>query len=959
MPNPFNLVARHQHPIECRNCSLDLIGLGFAQPEGRCSNGVLVLGESLGSNEAQQGLPFRPDAQAGSVLERAFRSCGFERNQFGVFNVINCKPPNNELNGAAYEEDALQHCRVHLRRVIAQFKPRVILALGGVALRSLTGMSGPKQSIEHLRGFCLQSSEFPGVQIIGSYHPSYIARGAWNVFPVLCRDMRYAVDIARNGFNPPAVEFIEHASSIELAYIKDACLSDEQLVVSVDFETEGNPNVFEDAQLMAALDELYGEGEGERGKKDKLGTDQVITQTNISIYENQSFVFAHTPENLIGVRELLAMSNPKSGYNIWMFDMPVAEFNDIQINGVVTDVMWKFHALWPDIPGKRNKSEQDGSLANLQYASSMYGYYEPWKHLVSQMPEYYGCHDSNSNLMLHYALDNDMSKLRYGKDGPTVLDSYHQLVADIQPVLNNMKRRGLPINKEKMLAFLKSVVLRQRELGKEIQRLVSDDLRTTHPKMGFKKTPKNTEGKVLRDFKLDAESKRCKCFRIRKKDIETWSSLDTAEYDDKGRLRAPLPDCPICGGKAWLELPDRIEIRWCALKPFNPNSPPQMRSYAVSKHHKVPKNSKGKYAMDKETIEKLYKKTHDEMYKQAINFREFTKMRGYALGWMPFEDGRIHPTGSFFPATGQLSFTEPNAQTAPSVSKYGPLAEEFNSAIEAPPGYVLIEGDYKSYHSCTLGFEAGCPQFIRLAKIDIHSYLATRMLHIEHSEYALEWSDGELMEWLNWYKKNYKLKDGTPFVKIRNKQAKPAILGYGFGLGAGKLYLLNEDSFNNKKEAEYVLSTLDDTFVEVKRFRDTIPLVAYKQGGKLISRYGCVRWFWNIQRFNFAKRQYEHSDDWEKCIAFLPANIAFCHKKLAMRRLEVNGDNEKFALVLDIHDALLYCCPVEFKDEALHVIKGEMEAVSEYMRLPDGSLLGFDVELKVGPNRKEMKEVTI
>lgn len=960
----FNIFApKYSHPVECRGCTLDTLGIGFAVPEGRGSNGVLVLGESLGTNEAAQGLPFRPEAPAGSVLERAFRRCGFSREQFVIFNIINCKPPNNELNNASYEQDALEHCRVHLHRVIAQYKPRVILALGAIALRSLTGMSGNKQGLDHLRGYVLQAPEFPGIHLIASYHPSGIVRGNWGVFPVLCRDIQYAVSIARDGFTPPAVEFIEHASTAEFAYINDAISSSgESLVLSFDFETEGNPNVFEDAQLNAALEELYSEQPSEIKRKEKLGTNQIITQTNISIFDNQSFVFAHTPDNQEGVRKLLARCNPKTTFNGWCFDIPVATYNEIEVNGRVDDEMWGIHCLWPDIPGKRNKGkdeQQEGSLMNLQYAASMYGWFEPWKHLVEEMPEYYGSMDSASCLMLHYAIRQDMSQLRYGKDGPTVLDSYNNLVADIQPVLANMKRRGLPINKLKMLAFLKSVVLRQRELGGELQKLVGDELRVMAPKLGYKKPPKKTEGMILRDFKLDAVDKRCKCFRIRKKDIADWSEVPNAEYDTKGILRAPVPDCPTCLGSAWVSLPERVETRWVKLLPFNPNSPPQMRTYANYNHHRVPKNSQGKYAMDKETIDKLYKKTRDPLYKQAINFREFTKMRGYALGWMPHEDGRIHPTGSFFPATGQLSFTEPNAQTQPSVSKYGPLAEEFASGIEAPPGFVLIEFDFKSYHAQTLGFEASCPSYVRLAKIDIHSYLATQMLKIDGCDEALGWTDDELRDWLKWYRKNYHLKDGTPFQKVRDKQAKPCVLGYGFGMQAGKLYRLNEESFDNQRQAQYVLDTLDGTFPEVKQFRDRIPVIAYKQGGKLISRYGCVRWFWDIQRYDFKTRRYEHSGDWERCIAFLPANVAFSHKKLIMRQLECAGLNERYQLVLDIHDALLYCCPVDLSDEAIHTIQPMMEQESECMVWGSGERMKFEVECKVGGDKGHMEEVAI
>lgn len=977
----------------CRGCPLEHSGTGFARPDGLGTLRVLIVGEALGPNEAKDGLGFRPHAPAGSVLERAFRMSGFTRDQFVIFNVVNCLPPNMELAGAPYEMEAAQHCRVHLLQVLRQFRPKCILALGAVALRSLTGMAGKKQSIEHLRGFALPAlePEFDGIPIVSSFHPSYIVRGAWNVFPVLCRDMKYAVQVAKNGFRPPATEFYERAGLTEIEWLKERCSMDETLPISVDFETEVNINIFEDQQLLTAMEELYGEEDAAKKlkKKDKIGTDQPITQINISVKENESFVFQASQELMHGCAGLLAMPNPKITYNGWCFDAPVAVWNGMPLAGEHFDVMWMFHHLWPDLPGKKGKvqGQMEGSLANLQFAASMYGYYMPWKHLVDEQPEVYGCHDSASDIMLFNALKRDMQALRYGTAGPTIWDGYISMVHEIQPILAAMKVRGLPVNKEKMLVFLKSVVMRQRGVSEEIQKVVPSELCTTSPKEGYVKKPTikcvlcngkggqcagcdgtgriaKTDSLVLRDFHFEAEEKRCKCFKIRKKDIEYWANVPGAEIDAKDKLRAPDPLCEICGGSmdvtpGWITLPERTETRWCKLEPFNPNSPDQMRAYAAFHHHAVPKNSKKKYAMDKETVEKLAKSTGDPLYKKCVEFREFEKMRTYALGWMPSETGYVHSTGSFFPATGQLSYTNPNLQTAPNVGKYGPLAEEFRDGIEAPDGFVLIEADMKSYHAQTLGFEANCPAYIRLAKIDIHSYLATRMIKAPHSEYALEWSDGELKEWLGWYRKNFHLTDGTPFKKIRDKQAKPGILGYGFGLGAGKLYRLNEDSFNNEKEAKLVLDTLDATFPEVKDFRDKTPLIAKRQGSKLISRYGCIRWFWDLQSFDSNRREYVHSGDWEKAIAYLPANVAFCHMKLAMKRLEDSGASERFGLILNIHDALLWMCEKSLMDEAMCVIKTEMERPSEYMLFADGTGLSVEVEMKVGPTWKVMKEVMV
>lgn len=1005
MIRKFNILPAIQRPITCRGCALEHISTGFARPEGTGVNRVLIIGEALGVNEAREGLPFRPHAPAGSVLERAFRACGYNREQFVIFNIVNCLPPNMELAGTDYELSAAQHCRVHLLQVVRQFKPKAILALGAVALRSLTGMAGKKQSIEHLRGFALTSPEieFEGIPIVSSFHPSYIARGAWPIFPVLCRDMKYAVKVAKDGFVKPTVEYYEQAGTAEMDWVIERCQNDPTLPISIDFETEVNLNVFEDVQLMNALEELYGDEAEKRGKKKKIGTDQPITQINVSVKENESFVWSVNQAHMEGTAQLLALPNPNITFNGWNFDEPVANWNGMRFNGIHYDVIWMFHHLWPDLPGKRGKvqGELEGSLANLQFAASMYGWYEPWKHLVDERPEYYGCHDSAATIMLFNSLKRDMQAMRYGTSGPTLWDGYLSMVVEIQPILARMKERGLPVDKQKMLMFLKSVVTRQRGVAVEIQKVVPDELCSVSPKNGYARKPQvkcgvckgkgfvelasigedgierlseppcsecNGTGKVdklnvsltLRDFTFPAEETRCSCFKLRKKNVEYWLTVPGAEFDEsKGQLRAPDPTCEACSGVGYLNLPERTETRWCKVQPFNPNSPPQMKQYAAFHHHKVPKNSKGKFAMDKETVEKLAKQTGDPLYKQCVEFREFEKMRTYALGWMPGEDERIHPTFSFFPATGQFSAMDPNVMTAPSLGKYGPLASEFRSAIEAPDGYVLIEFDKKSYHVQTLGFEADCPEYIRLAKIDIHSYLATQMIKAPHCEQALEWSDDELREWLNWYKKNFTLKDGTPFKKIRDKQAKPGILGYGFGLGAGKLYKLNEDSFDNERQARLVLDTLDATFPKVKQYRDTIPMTAKRQGGKLISRYAFIRWFWDIQKWDSQKQMYVHSEDWEKCIAYLPANDAFGDMRAIMKRMELNGMNERYGLVNNIHDALLFLAPVGLRDEAIVNIKHEMEKPSEVLLFKDGTGLQVEVECKAGRSWAVLEEVTV
>src|ERR1700756_198394 len=97
-------------PFQCRPCSLYSISNGFSQTEGKCTNGVGILGEGLGHNEFIDGLPFRPHGAAGSLLELAFKLVRTDRSQYLIDNIVRCQPYNEQLLGTKFEYAAINHC---------------------------------------------------------------------------------------------------------------------------------------------------------------------------------------------------------------------------------------------------------------------------------------------------------------------------------------------------------------------------------------------------------------------------------------------------------------------------------------------------------------------------------------------------------------------------------------------------------------------------------------------------------------------------------------------------------------------------------------------------------------------------------------------------------------------------------------------------------------------------------
>jgi uracil-DNA glycosylase len=125
----------------------------------------LFVGEGPGAEEDQQGEPFV--GQAGKLLDAMLQAAGLARGrEVYIANVVKCRPPGNRT--PTVEEAAA--CAPFLDRQIDLIKPKLIVALGKIAVTRLTGSDA---SMASLRG---QSLEYRGIPVIATYHPAYLLR---------------------------------------------------------------------------------------------------------------------------------------------------------------------------------------------------------------------------------------------------------------------------------------------------------------------------------------------------------------------------------------------------------------------------------------------------------------------------------------------------------------------------------------------------------------------------------------------------------------------------------------------------------------------------------------------------------------------------------------------------------------------------------------------------------------
>src|SRR5207244_7336697 len=150
---------------DCTRCRLHKQGrkqivFGAGNPHAE----LMFIGEAPGADEDQQGEPFV--GRAGQLLNNMIKAMGIQREDVYIANIIKCRPPGNRTP----EREECETCSPFLMRQIAAIKPKVIVALGAVAAKTLLAINAP---MAELRG---QWYDFRGTKLAVTYHPAFLLR---------------------------------------------------------------------------------------------------------------------------------------------------------------------------------------------------------------------------------------------------------------------------------------------------------------------------------------------------------------------------------------------------------------------------------------------------------------------------------------------------------------------------------------------------------------------------------------------------------------------------------------------------------------------------------------------------------------------------------------------------------------------------------------------------------------
>ncbi|MGH6815477.1 MAG: uracil-DNA glycosylase [Hyphomicrobiaceae bacterium] len=140
---------------------------------------LMIIGEAPGRDEDLEGRPFV--GAAGRLLDKMLAAIGLTEADVHITNTVYWRPPGNRVP----TPQEAQVCRPFLERQIDLLNPKLILTLGGPAIKNLCNLDGIMKVRGTWRTYTAGNREVP---VLPTLHPAYLLRSplakrlAWRDF---------------------------------------------------------------------------------------------------------------------------------------------------------------------------------------------------------------------------------------------------------------------------------------------------------------------------------------------------------------------------------------------------------------------------------------------------------------------------------------------------------------------------------------------------------------------------------------------------------------------------------------------------------------------------------------------------------------------------------------------------------------------------------------------------------
>ncbi|MBT4736812.1 MAG: uracil-DNA glycosylase [Candidatus Marinimicrobia bacterium] len=176
---PSNIDGFYKQIHNCTRCALGDSRTEFVFGVGDLKASLVLVGEAPGEQEDLKGEPFV--GRAGKLLDKILTAIDRSRQKdVYICNVLKCRPPKNRDP----LPDEVAECEPYLIHQINLIQPKLIVALGRVAGKTLLNVDKPLKS---MRGIL---HDYHGTPLIVTYHPAALLRNP-NWKPETWKDFKW------------------------------------------------------------------------------------------------------------------------------------------------------------------------------------------------------------------------------------------------------------------------------------------------------------------------------------------------------------------------------------------------------------------------------------------------------------------------------------------------------------------------------------------------------------------------------------------------------------------------------------------------------------------------------------------------------------------------------------------------------------------------------------------------
>ena len=328
---------------------------------------------------------------------------------------------------------------------------------------------------------------------------------------------------------------------------------------------------------------------------------------------------------------------------------------------------------------------------------------------------------------------------------------------------------------------------------------------------------------------------------------------------------------------------------------FNINSTKQLQTILFDKRNLQPiKKTKSGFSTDNSVLEELAKE--DPVPELVLKYRALSKLKSTYVDALPKminpETGKLHThfmqTGT---ATGRLSSKDPNLQNIPIRTEEG---RRIRASFVPARGNIFLSADYSQIELVILAHLSGDPALSRAFKegLDVHSQTGSLIFGVPVEEVSAE----------------------------KRRMAKVINFGIMYGMSG---FRLSRELAIPRVQADRFIEAYFHKYAGVKAFIDKT-IAEVEQTGTVKTILGRERKIPGINSQNRNEKMGAERIAVNTPIQGSAADIV----KLAMLAIvpRLRREGCRAALILQVHDELIFELPAEEKEKVTEIVQEEMES---------------------------------